>query len=116
MKYFINRGFGDIHMRYCQEFSNFVDSFFQTPLHFAAENRKGDIVRILLRNGANSNEEDVRNQRDKKRKRCDKIKKENAVERGTKQRVVFILKTNILLGINQSSKFEVFFRKLFLNL
>ena len=34
---------------------------FQTPLHLAAENGKGDVVEILLRNGANINEKNVRN-------------------------------------------------------
>jgi ankyrin repeat protein len=34
---------------------------FQTPLHDAARNRKGDIVEILLRNGANINEKAVKN-------------------------------------------------------
>jgi hypothetical protein len=33
---------------------------FQTPLHQAAGNGKGDVLEILLRNGANINEKDVR--------------------------------------------------------
>ena len=39
---------------------NFV--FFQTPLHLAAANGKRDVVEILLRNGANIHEKDVRNE------------------------------------------------------
>ena len=35
--------------------------FFQTPLHSAAANGKLDVVEILLRNGANINEKNVRN-------------------------------------------------------
>ncbi len=34
---------------------------FQTPLHLAARNGKGDVVEILLQNGANINEKDVKN-------------------------------------------------------
>ena len=34
--------------------------FFQTPFHLAAWNGKGDVVEILLRNGANIHEKDVR--------------------------------------------------------
>jgi ankyrin repeat protein len=34
---------------------------FQTPLHSAAQYGKGDVVEILLRNGANINEKDVKN-------------------------------------------------------
>jgi hypothetical protein len=34
---------------------------FQIPLHIAAREGKGDVVEILLRNGANINEKNVRN-------------------------------------------------------
>jgi hypothetical protein len=34
---------------------------FQTSLHAAASTGKGDVIEILLRNGANVNEKDVRN-------------------------------------------------------
>jgi ankyrin repeat protein len=34
---------------------------FQTPLHLAAFSGKRDVVEILLRNGANINENNVRN-------------------------------------------------------
>ena len=40
--------------------------FFQTPLHSAAWNGKGDVVEILLRNGANIHETNVRNLRNEK--------------------------------------------------
>ena len=40
--------------------------FFQTPLHRAAENGNGDVVEILLLNGASINEKDVRNDRNEK--------------------------------------------------
>ena len=40
--------------------------FFQTPLHLAAGNGYGDVVEILLRNGANIHEKDVRNFRNEK--------------------------------------------------
>ncbi len=36
-------------------------ALFQTPFHWVALNGKGDVVEILLRNGANINEKDVRN-------------------------------------------------------
>ena len=39
---------------------------FQTPLHYAADNGKGDVVEILLRNGANIHEKAVRNDRNEK--------------------------------------------------
>jgi hypothetical protein len=35
--------------------------WFQTPLHIAAYNGKGDVVEILVRNGANINEKNVQN-------------------------------------------------------
>ena len=35
--------------------------FFLTPLHLAAANGNGVVVEILLHNGANINEKDVRN-------------------------------------------------------
>ncbi len=38
----------------------FFDVFFQTPLLSAAGNGRGDVVEILLLNGANINEKDVR--------------------------------------------------------
>ncbi len=38
----------------------FLMFWFQTPLHYAAANGKGDIVEILVRNGANINEKDVK--------------------------------------------------------
>ncbi len=38
----------------------FFHIFFQTPLHRASYSGSGDIVVILLRNGANVNEKDVR--------------------------------------------------------
>ena len=51
-----------IHKRWHRDiFLIFV--FFQTPLHFAAEHGKGDAVEILLRNGANIDDIDVRNHR-----------------------------------------------------
>ena len=34
--------------------------FFQTPLHYAAQNGYEDVVEILLRNGANVHEKNVR--------------------------------------------------------
>ena len=34
--------------------------FFQTPLHWASYKGKGDVVEILLRNGANIHEKDVK--------------------------------------------------------
>ena len=40
--------------------------YIQTPLHSAAEEGKGDVVEMLLRNGANVNEKDVRNHRNEK--------------------------------------------------
>ena len=40
--------------------------FFKTPLHLAAHDGKGDVVEILLRNGANIHEKDVRNDRNEK--------------------------------------------------
>ena len=54
-----------IHKRWHRDiFLIFV--FFQTPLHLAAANGKGDVVEILLRNGANIHEKDVRNDRNEK--------------------------------------------------
>ena len=50
-------------LRIFELFDIFV--YFQTPLHFAADNGKLDVVEILLRNGANINEKDVRNHRNK---------------------------------------------------
>ena len=56
------RGFANIHVIN----RSLIFVFFQTPLHFAAYNGKGDVVEILLRNGANINEKDVRNQGNEK--------------------------------------------------
>ena len=55
---FYDRGYVHIHKRW---FSNLILIFviFQTPLHLAADNKDGDIVEILLRNGANIHEKDV---------------------------------------------------------
>ncbi len=39
----------------------FLMFLFQTPLHFAAFSGKGVVVEILVRNGANINEKNVRN-------------------------------------------------------
>jgi ankyrin repeat protein len=41
--------------------SYIFDVLIQTPLHWAAVNGKGDAVKILLRNGANINEKNVKN-------------------------------------------------------
>ena len=41
-------------------------NFFQTPLCLAAKIGKGDVVEILLHNGANIDEKDVRNDRNEK--------------------------------------------------
>lgn len=35
-------------------------NFLKTPLHLAALHAKGDVLELLLRNGANINEKDVR--------------------------------------------------------
>ena len=62
---FYDRGYVHIQKRWHRDtFLIFV--FFQTPLHWAAENGKGDVVEILLRNGANVNEKEVRNHRNEK--------------------------------------------------
>jgi hypothetical protein len=39
----------------------FLIFWFQTPLHYAAWEGKGDVVEILVQNGANINEKDVKN-------------------------------------------------------
>ena len=59
--------FVHIHKRWHRDiFLIFV--FFQTPLHYAAANGKGDVAEILLRNGANIHEKNVRNDRNEKMK------------------------------------------------
>ena len=62
---FYDRGYVHIHKRWHRDiFLIFV--FFQTPLHFAALNGYGDVMEILLCNGANIHEKDVRNDRNEK--------------------------------------------------
>jgi hypothetical protein len=55
---FYDRGYVHIDKRWRRDILLMFS--FQTPLHYAAENGKGDAVEILLRNGANINEKNVK--------------------------------------------------------
>ena len=69
---FYDRRYVHIHKRWRRDiFLIFV--FFQTPLHYAAQNGYGDVVEILLRNGANVHEKNVRHDKNEMWMRREKL-------------------------------------------